>query len=89
MKIRVKTNNLIPNSTNLSQHQHSLPKSVNFNYFIFNSTKLSQYEQSLSVNFNNFILNSTISCQHQRHKLELVLKSTAFSASVFSYMYLY
>ena len=47
IKICIKTNNLIPNSTNLS---HCLP--VNFNNFIFNSTIFSQHQLHRLLNFN-------------------------------------
>ena len=40
-------------TTNHSQHQHSLP--VNFNYFIFNSTISSQHQRHKFVHFNTGI----------------------------------
>ena len=72
MKILVKTNNLKPNSTNHSKSQHSLR--VNFNYIIFNSTNLSQYQQTfffpqlqqLYFEFNDFLSTSTpLRCEFQ------------------------
>ena len=50
IKICIKTNNLTPNSTNLSQRQHCLP--VNFNNFIFSSTIFSQLQLHKLLNFN-------------------------------------
>ena len=40
-------------TTNHSQHQHSLP--VNFNYFAFTSINLREYQHSLPDNFNYFV----------------------------------
>ena len=62
-KFRIETNNLIPNSTNLSQRQHCLP--FNFNNLIFRSTIFSQHQlhQPVKINNSKFVPTTKNSCQ--------------------------
>ena len=53
-------------TTNNSQHQHSLP--VNFNYFIFNSTISSQHQRHKFVHFNTGISRKINSENYHRQK---------------------
>ena len=70
IKILIKTNNLIPNSTNLSPRQHCLP--VNFNNFIFNSTFSSQHQPHQPLNFN-IVISLKISRKNQPKENSLLL----------------
>jgi len=53
-------------TTNHSQHQHSLP--VNFNYFIFNSTISPQHQRHKFVHFNTGISRKINSENYLRQK---------------------
>ena len=70
IKIRIETNNLIPNSTNLSQRQHCLP--ANFNNFIFYSIISSQYQLHQLLNFN-VVISLEINNKNQLKEMSLLL----------------
>ena len=82
IKIRIRTNNLIPNSTNLSQRQHCLP--VSFNNFIFNSTISSQHQLHQLLNFN--IVISLKSTEKINSKKNICCWINTFSRPNFNYL---
>ena len=79
IKIHINTNNLIPNSTNLSHRQHCLP--VSFNNFIFNSTISSQHQLHQLLNFN--IVISLKSTEKINSKKKILLLDKHFLMSKF------
>ena len=80
IKTRIKTNNSIPSSTNLSQCQHCLP--VNFNNFIFNSTISSQYQLQQLLNFN-IVIRLNINSKRSNQKKVSLLKDKHLLISIF------
>ena len=82
-KIRIKANNMIPNSTNLSQRQHCLP--VNFNNYIFNSTISSQHQLHQLLNFN-IVISLKINRKNQLKKKIICCWINTFSRPNFNYL---
>ena len=80
IKIRIKTNNLIPSSPNLSQCQHCLP--VNFNNLIFNSTISSQYQLHQLLNFN-IVISLKVNSKRPNQKKVSLLKDKHLLTSIF------
>ena len=78
-----KTNNLIPNSTNLSQCQHCLP--VNFNNFIFSSTIFSQHQLHKLLNFN-IVISLKINGKNSTQKKFLCCWINTCSYPIFNYL---
>ena len=83
IKVCIKTNNLIPNSTNLSQRQHCLP--VNFNNFIFSSTIFSQHQLHKLLNFN-IVISLKINGKKSTQKKFLCCWINTCSYPIFNYL---
>ena len=83
IKVCIKTNNLIPNSTNLSQRQHCLP--VNFNNFIFSSTIFSQHQLHKLLNFN-IVISLKINGKKSTQKKLLCCWINTCSYPIFNYL---